>query len=182
MLRYSGGLSLLRGRLRVQVVVDNHTIDDSMAAHLWDATKGAQNGEGPISVQRFASCTRSRLLTNMRHHHTLEWRFPGRKRRFREYNTTRGALLGVLRVFGQMRGWARVKFVGIRTNSHEIRAKFVRIRTNSRPWFSYGLAGLGTFRFGRRLGMVDAFGAGRGDGQPQVFDSHSPLCAQNNLL
>ena len=28
-LRYSGGLSLLRGRLGVQVVMDNHTIDDS---------------------------------------------------------------------------------------------------------------------------------------------------------
>ena len=30
MLRNSGGLSLLRGRLGVQVVVDNHTIDDSL--------------------------------------------------------------------------------------------------------------------------------------------------------
>ena len=41
MLRYSGGLSLLRGRLGVQVVVDNHTIDDSVAAHGWDVTKRA---------------------------------------------------------------------------------------------------------------------------------------------
>ena len=30
MLRNSGGLSLLRGRLGVQVVVDKHTIDDSL--------------------------------------------------------------------------------------------------------------------------------------------------------
>ena len=30
MLRNSGGLSLLRGRVGVQVVVDNHTIDDSI--------------------------------------------------------------------------------------------------------------------------------------------------------
>ena len=29
-LRNSGGLSLLRGRLGVQVVVDNHNIDDSL--------------------------------------------------------------------------------------------------------------------------------------------------------
>ena len=33
MLRNSGGLSLLRGRLGVQVVVDNHTIDDSLWSH-----------------------------------------------------------------------------------------------------------------------------------------------------
>ena len=44
MLRNIGVLSLLRGRLGVQVVVDNHTIDDSLAAHGWDATKRAQNG------------------------------------------------------------------------------------------------------------------------------------------
>ena len=44
------GLNLLRGRPRVQVVVDNHahtvvvhTIDDSLAAHGWVATKRAQN-------------------------------------------------------------------------------------------------------------------------------------------
>ena len=34
MSRNSGGLSLLRGRLGVQVVVDKHTIDDSLAAHV----------------------------------------------------------------------------------------------------------------------------------------------------
>ena len=38
MLRNSGGLSLLRGRLGVQVVVNNHTIDDSLWLHGWDAT------------------------------------------------------------------------------------------------------------------------------------------------
>ena len=46
-LRNSGGLSLLRGRLGVQVVVHNHTIDDSLAANGWDATKRAQMGKGP---------------------------------------------------------------------------------------------------------------------------------------
>ena len=81
MLRNSGGLSLLRGRLGVQVVVDNHTIDDSLWSHGWDATKRAQNGQGPISVQRYASRTRRRLLTDMQHLQTLERRFPCRKKR-----------------------------------------------------------------------------------------------------
>ena len=38
MLRNSGGLSLLHGRLGVQVVVDNHTIDDSLCAEGWVVT------------------------------------------------------------------------------------------------------------------------------------------------
>ena len=41
MLLNSVGLSLLRGRLGVQVVVDNHTIDDTIAAHGQDSTKRA---------------------------------------------------------------------------------------------------------------------------------------------
>ena len=40
MLRNSGGLSLLRGRLWVQVAVDNPTTDDSLVAHGGYATKG----------------------------------------------------------------------------------------------------------------------------------------------
>ena len=36
MLRNSRGLSLLRGRLGVHVVVDNHTIGDSLCAEGWD--------------------------------------------------------------------------------------------------------------------------------------------------
>ena len=44
MLRNSTGLSLLRGRLGVQLVVDNHTIDDILAAHGWD---GHNMGKGP---------------------------------------------------------------------------------------------------------------------------------------
>ena len=65
MLRNSGGLSLLRGRPGVQVVVDNHTIDDSFWLHGWEATKRAQHGQGPISVQTYGSRTRRRLLTDM---------------------------------------------------------------------------------------------------------------------
>ena len=81
MLRNSGGLTLLRGTLVVQLVVDNHTIDDSLAAHGRDATKRAQNGQGPISVQRYASRTSRRLPTDMQHLQTLERRFRCRKKR-----------------------------------------------------------------------------------------------------
>ena len=81
MLRISGGLSLLRGRLRVQVVVDNHTVDDSLAAHRWDATKRAQNGQRPISVQTHASRTRRQRLNDMQHFQSLERRFRCRKKR-----------------------------------------------------------------------------------------------------
>ena len=75
MLRNNGGLSLLRGRLEVEVVVDNHTIDDSLAAHGWDAIKRAQRGQGPIGVQRYVGCTKRQLLTDMQHLYTLERRF-----------------------------------------------------------------------------------------------------------
>ena len=81
MLHNSGGLSLLRGRLGVQVVVDNHTIDDSLWLHGWDATKRAHHGQGPISVQTYASRTRRRFLTDMQHLQTLQRWFRCRKRR-----------------------------------------------------------------------------------------------------
>ena len=81
MLRTSGGLSLLWGRLGVQVVVDNHTIDDSLWLHGSDPTRRAQHGQGPISVQMYASRTRRRLPTDMQHLQTLQRRFQCRKRR-----------------------------------------------------------------------------------------------------
>ena len=81
MLRNSGGLSLLLGRLVVQVVVDNHTFGDSLWSHGWDATKSAQNGQGPISVQTYASRTRRWLLTDMLHLQTVQRRFRCRKKR-----------------------------------------------------------------------------------------------------
>ena len=46
MLPHSGGLSLFRKRLGVQVVVDNHTIDHRLWSHGWDATKGHEMGKG----------------------------------------------------------------------------------------------------------------------------------------
>ena len=60
---------------------DNHTIDDSLAAHGCDATKRAPNGQGPMSVQRYASHTRRLFLTDMLHLQTLERRFRCRKTR-----------------------------------------------------------------------------------------------------
>ena len=81
MLRNSRGLSLLRGRLGMQVVVDNHTIDDSLWLHGSDATKRAQHGQGPISVQTYASRTRRRLLTDMQYLQTVHRRFRCREKR-----------------------------------------------------------------------------------------------------
>ena len=77
----SGGLSLLRGKLGVQVVVDNHSIDDSLAAHGWNVTKRAQRGQGPMNVQSYVSRANKRLLTNMDHLRTLEKWFQCRERR-----------------------------------------------------------------------------------------------------
>ena len=90
MLRNSGGPSLLRGRLGVQVVADDHTIDDSLAAHEWDATKREQHGQGPISVQRCVGHTRRRLGTDSRHLQTLEKPFQCRKEKVEKYIMDKG--------------------------------------------------------------------------------------------
>ena len=79
MLRNSGGLSLLRGRLRVQVVVDNHTIDDSLRAEGWDVTKRSMRGQGPVTVQQLARRARKRALSDLKYVHTLSQRFKRRK-------------------------------------------------------------------------------------------------------
>ena len=67
MLRNSGVLSLLWGRVGVQVVVDNHTIDDSLATNGWDATKEQSMGKGPLMKKGNPSRTRRRFLTGMQH-------------------------------------------------------------------------------------------------------------------
>ena len=74
-------ISLLHGRLGVLGVVDNHTINDSLAAHGWGVTKKAQHGQGPISVHRYVHRTRRRLLTDMQPLQTLERRFRCCKKR-----------------------------------------------------------------------------------------------------
>ena len=67
MLRNSRGLSLLRGRLGVQVVVDNHTIDDNLRREGWDVTKRSMRGQGPTSDLNYV--------------HVLSQRFRLRRRR-----------------------------------------------------------------------------------------------------
>ena len=79
MLRNSGGLSLLRGCLGVQVVVDNHTIDDSLRAEGWDVTKRSMRGQGPVTVQQLARGAHKRALSDLNYVHTLSQRFRRRK-------------------------------------------------------------------------------------------------------
>ena len=81
MLRNSGGLSLLRGRLGVQVVVDYHTIDDSLCAEGWDVTKRSMRGQGPVTVQQLARRARKRALSDLNYVHTLTQPFRRRKQR-----------------------------------------------------------------------------------------------------
>ena len=45
MMRNGGGLMLLRGFLGWQVVVDNHTGDDSLRCEGWDPSKWSMHGE-----------------------------------------------------------------------------------------------------------------------------------------
>ena len=81
MLRNSGGLSLLHGRLGVQVVVDNHTIDNSLRAEGWDVTNRSMRGQGPLTVQQLARLARKRALSELSYVHTLSQRFRRRKQR-----------------------------------------------------------------------------------------------------
>ena len=65
MLRNSGGLSLLRGRLGLQVVGDNHTIHDSLRREGRDPTKRSMRGQGPIGVRLLAARARSKALSDL---------------------------------------------------------------------------------------------------------------------
>ena len=75
MLRNSGGLSLLRGCLGVQVVVDNHTIDDNLRAEGWDVTKRSMRGQGPVTVQPLARRSCKRALSDLNYVHSLSQQF-----------------------------------------------------------------------------------------------------------
>ena len=81
MLRKSRGPSLMRGRLGVQAVVDNRTIDDSLRAEGWDVTKRSMCGQGPLTVQQLARWARKRALSDLNYVHTLSQRFRRRKQR-----------------------------------------------------------------------------------------------------
>ena len=81
MMRNSGGLTLLCGRLGVQVVVDNHTIDDSLHREGWDVTKRSMYGQGPVTVRQLAGRARKRALSDLNYVDVLSQRFRSRKRR-----------------------------------------------------------------------------------------------------
>ena len=81
MLHNSGGLSLLRGRLVVQVVVDKHTIDDNLWQEGWDVTKRSMHGQGPVTVRQLASRARKQALSDLNDVHILTHHFKIRKRR-----------------------------------------------------------------------------------------------------
>ena len=65
----------------VQVVVDNHTIDDSLRAKGWDVTKRSMCGQGPVTVQLLARRARKRALSDLNYVHTLSQCFRRRKQR-----------------------------------------------------------------------------------------------------
>ena len=81
MLCNSGGLSLLRGRPRVQVVVDNHTIDDSLRREGWDVTKRSMRGQGPVTVRHLARHACKRALSDLNYVQVLSQRFRRRRKR-----------------------------------------------------------------------------------------------------
>ena len=53
MLRNSGGVGILRNRLGLQAVVDNHTIDDSLLRKGWDVSCRAAKAQGAVKGSQF---------------------------------------------------------------------------------------------------------------------------------
>ena len=78
-LRNSGGLSVSRGRLGLQVVVDNHNIDVSLRCEGWDPTKLSMRGQGPMSVQLLATRARRTVPSDLGYVKILQERFRARK-------------------------------------------------------------------------------------------------------
>ena len=81
MLCNSGGLSLPRGRLLVQVVVDNHTIDDGLRREGWDVTNRSIRGQGPVAVWHLARRARKRALSDLNYVQVLSQRLRRRRKR-----------------------------------------------------------------------------------------------------
>ena len=77
MLRKSGGLSLLRSRFVVQIVVDSHTIDREG----WDVSKRSMCGQGPVTMRQLATRARKRALSDLNYVNILTQRFRMCKRR-----------------------------------------------------------------------------------------------------
>ena len=82
MLRNSGGVRLLRGRRGVQVVVDNHIIDDTLRREGWDVTKRSMRGQGPVTVRHLARRARKRALSDLNYVQVLPQRFKRRRKRW----------------------------------------------------------------------------------------------------
>ena len=78
--RNSGGLSLLRCRLGVQVVVDNHTIDCGLRRERWDVTMGSMPGQGPVNVWQLPSRAPKRALSHLNFVDIVKQCFRVRKR------------------------------------------------------------------------------------------------------
>ena len=81
MLRNKGGLCLLPGRLRVQVVVEDNTIVDSLRAEGWDVTRRSMCGQGPVTVQQLVRRARKRALSDLNYVYTLTQHFRRRTQR-----------------------------------------------------------------------------------------------------
>ena len=64
MLRNSAGLSLLRGLLGVQVVVNSHTTYDSLRGEGWDVAKRSMCGQGIVIVRHLARLACKRALSD----------------------------------------------------------------------------------------------------------------------
>ena len=55
----------------MQVVVDDHTTDDSLRREGWDVTKRSMRGQGPVTVQQLAGRACKRALSDLNYVHTL---------------------------------------------------------------------------------------------------------------
>ena len=80
MSRNSGGPNLLRGRVGLHVVVDNHTIDDSLRREGLDVTKRSMRSQGPLTVRQLARRARKRALSDLNYVQVLSHPFRVRKR------------------------------------------------------------------------------------------------------
>ena len=137
----TGALASSGGDIEVQVVVDNHTIDDS----LWLGCD--QKGSKWARAHECTKVHKPYKKTASNRHATP----PDRRAAFLvaeetdmriQYDpgpllliagvTCRGACGGGTPGFGQMRRCTRVKLVPLNMNSYKIRANFVRIHVNSR--------------------------------------------------
>ena len=80
-MRNNEGLSLLRGKLGPQVVMDKDTIDDILRREGWDPTKRDMRGQGPLRVRIYAARARQKALSDQGDIKTLQPRLRARKRR-----------------------------------------------------------------------------------------------------